>query len=96
MLAIACGLAVAEGRAGAAELAATAVSVESVFHQAHFGPDWQPERPATMLAKINVRNAVVLMASALSTVARHASWSRPAKEIAHGIIGFSARGGLIH
>jgi hypothetical protein len=83
----ACGVAAADGRAGAAELAATAVW-SSVFHQAHRGADWQPTRLPTLLAKIKVCKTVILMASALSTVARHASWSRPANGIAHVITVF--------
>jgi hypothetical protein len=71
---IACGVADDDGRAGATEFAATAVSVaESVFHQAQRGPDWQPTTLVTMLATIKTWNAFILMAPALSTVARHAS-----------------------
>jgi hypothetical protein len=57
LAATACGLALADGNVGAAAgvFAATAVSADVFshgFHQAQFGPDWQPTNPATMPANI--------------------------------------------
>jgi hypothetical protein len=52
--ATACGVAVVEGRAGAAVRAVSDVSSDACFgvHQAQLGPDWQPVIPATMMARI--------------------------------------------
>jgi hypothetical protein len=56
-----CGVALADGNFGAAGLAATAVSVDEFshgFHHVQRGPDWQPTKPAAMLANIIVWTTV--------------------------------------
>jgi hypothetical protein len=52
----ACGVALCDGSASAVELCATMVASLAFwrFHQAQRPADWQPARPAIMLAIINV------------------------------------------